>query len=90
MKVFICEWVEKKNNIKEKADVSLIAEAVAGAKEAAEAYDTILAMELLSPHKNFAYNDVVDKLLEDVIFCLEVFDCDSAIENIIKLEEELK
>ena len=74
---------------KESADKSSLIQVIADAKAAAESFDRDSALEIITPCSEFSYCAVTDELLQKIIFALEAFDCEEALENIIKLEESL-
>jgi PAS domain S-box-containing protein len=76
-------------NAKKNADKSSLAQTISAAKTAAETFDRDSALEAITPCSDFSYGEEVDGLLEKIIFALEAFDCEGALENIIKLEESL-
>jgi len=70
-------------------DKSSLVKALDKAKTAAESFDRDVAMEALLPCAEFSYDEAADKLLNEIIFALESFDCEGALVNIVKLQEEL-
>ncbi|MCL2170013.1 MAG: ATP-binding protein, partial [Defluviitaleaceae bacterium] len=70
-------------------DKSSLVQALDEAKTAAELFDSDAALEALSPCASFAYDEETDKELSEIIFALESFDCEGALENIVKLQEGL-
>jgi hypothetical protein len=74
---------------KEAIDKDSLLTALASAKEAANNYDALLALDILNPIADYTYNPEADALLEKVIFALQEFDCKGALINIINLEEIL-
>jgi HPt (histidine-containing phosphotransfer) domain-containing protein len=78
---------------KQKISKEEFADVLTSAKEAAEAFDAMGAVEVLSPLLGFDYdfkiNEETNELLKQIIFALEVFDCKGAIINIKKMEEIL-
>jgi len=75
---------------KEKIDKETLLAALKTAKSAAESFDTMQALEAVSPLAGFSYNEEADELFEKVIFALEEFKCESALINIIKMEEMME
>jgi HAMP domain-containing protein/HPt (histidine-containing phosphotransfer) domain-containing protein len=80
---------EDENIVKETIDADTLKIALAEAKSASEDYDATLAIEKLQPLTKFSYNSEIDELLKQVIFSLEEFDCEAALENISKIEEQI-
>jgi len=74
---------------KESADISLLTQVVNDVKAAAEVYDAAVALELIAPHRNFSYNKDVDEMIQNIVFALEEFNCENALEIINELEEKL-
>ncbi|MCL2690303.1 MAG: ATP-binding protein [Chitinispirillia bacterium] len=74
---------------KKSADKSSLVQIIADAKAAAESFDRDSALEIITPCSEFSYCAQTDELLEKIVFALEAFDCEGALENIIKLEENL-
>jgi CheY-like chemotaxis protein len=66
---------------------SSLAELIAKVKAAAESFDRDQALEIMAPCADFAYGTETDKLVKEVIFALEAFDCEKALHNIARLEE---
>jgi len=58
-------------------------------KAAAESYDRDRGLELISPYTGTGTDDEAGKLLENIVFAFEAFDCEEATNNITKLEELL-
>ena len=75
---------------KETIDKETLLTALKSAKTAAEGYDTMQALETLEPLADSTYSEEIDTLLEKVIFALQEFDCEGAINNIINMEENLQ
>jgi len=73
---------------KEAADQSSLIQAIAEAKSAAEAFDRDAALEALAPCVDYTYDDETDELLHEIMNALEAFNCEKALANLIKLEEE--
>jgi len=74
---------------KEKADKSSLAGIITEVKNATESYDSILALELLTPYADFSYDDETDELLERIIRSLDASDYDEAIAGIEEMEKIL-
>ncbi|MCL2223352.1 MAG: response regulator [Defluviitaleaceae bacterium] len=75
---------------KKQADKTNLLPAIAEAKTAAESYDRDAALEILSQHTSFSYDDDTDGFLKEIISALEAFDCDGALNKLNELEEKLK
>jgi len=56
------------------------------AKAAAEVYDRDIALELISPFADTGPDDETNELIKNIIYALEAFNCEEALNNIIKLE----
>ena len=69
------------------ADPSTLAPVIETAKAAAEAFDRDVALEALTASVGYTYTDVVDALLQDIVFALEAFDCLGAVEKLTSLQE---
>jgi len=81
---------KKTVDVKKNADRTFLTQTIDEAKAAAEVYDSVLALELITPYADFMYGEETDELLKKIIFSLEAFDCEGAMKSIIKLEENLK
>jgi len=81
---------EKNTEPFEAAETFSLQQALTGAKTASENFDRDNALELLAPHREFSYGEAADELLKETVFALEAFDCEKALEYIIKLEETIK
>jgi 16S rRNA A1518/A1519 N6-dimethyltransferase RsmA/KsgA/DIM1 with predicted DNA glycosylase/AP lyase activity len=63
--------------------------ALSQTKEAAEDFDSVLALGYISKLREFSYNTTVDNLLTVIANALESFNCESALEAIKELERAL-
>ena len=76
------------------ADTGNFAEAILSKideiKDAAELYDRDRGLELISPYAGTKLDGETEKLLQSIIFAFEAFDCEEALNNIMKLEVLLK
>jgi len=72
---------------KESADTTLLPKIISEAKAATEAYDSMLALEILSPYIDFSYDPETDELLQKIVFSLEASDYESALDNITAMED---
>jgi len=77
------------NENKKSADISLLKQTIIDVKAATESYDAVLALEIIAPCKDFTYSNEVDDMIRDIVYKLEEFECESAMEFIQKLEETL-
>jgi HPt (histidine-containing phosphotransfer) domain-containing protein len=59
------------------------------AKEAVQNFDRDLALDIISPHSDFAYDEKTDELLREIINSLGAFDCEGALNKLINLEVSL-
>jgi len=73
----------------ESADKSLIMKVILEVKAAIEDYDSILALELLSPYTEYSYDTETDDLLKKIVFSLEVSDYESALLSTVIMEDLL-
>ena len=73
-------------NMKKTGDKFLLAEIIPELKAAVESFDSILALEILSPYTDFSFDKETDELLEKIIFSLETSDYESAIAGIDEME----
>jgi len=71
---------------KDTADISKLAQVIDEAKTAAENFDRDSALELLTPHIDFTYGEDADRILNEIIFALEAFDCERALSLMIENE----
>ena len=71
------------------ADRTLLSKIFSEVKAATEDYDSILALEILSPHIDFSYDKEIDELLRKIVFSLDTSDYESALDNIAAMEELL-
>jgi len=67
-------------------DNDLLPKIISEVKAATEDYDSMLALEILSPYINFSYDTETDELLGKIVFSLEASDYESAFENIAAME----
>jgi CheY-like chemotaxis protein len=74
---------------KEEADKYSIKSVIADAKKAAESFDMNGALGIISNCAMFKYDDETDKILQEIVFALEAFNCKDAVIKINKLEEIL-
>jgi len=58
-------------------------------KAAAEVYDRDIGLEKISPYAETEPDGDISKLLISIVSAFEVFDCEEALNNIVKLEEML-
>ena len=58
-------------------------------KDAADCYDSVLALKLIAPLAKFSFSTEANELMKDIIFELKSYDYEGAISSIIKLEESL-
>ena len=65
---------------------SLSPETLFEVKKAVEDFDSILALDILSPYSAFTYNSQTDELLKIIVFSLETSDYESALENLAVME----
>ena len=82
--------IPEEEDQRETADVSALLPALGEAKTAAEEYDRDGALEIINKHAAFAYDEETDEELKQIVFALEAFDCEDAMEKMEKLEERLK
>jgi CheY-like chemotaxis protein len=75
--------------VKISKDKSSLVQALDEAKTATELFDCDVALEALLLCTAFTYDEAADKLLNEIIFTLESFNCEGALVNIVKLQEEL-
>ncbi|MCL2224016.1 MAG: ATP-binding protein [Defluviitaleaceae bacterium] len=75
---------------KETAEVSSLLPALEEAKTAAESYDRDTAMDIITKHAAFSYDEETDKTLQEVINALEVFDCTAAFDKLQELQDKIK
>jgi HPt (histidine-containing phosphotransfer) domain-containing protein len=73
----------------EPADKALLAQAVIDTIVAAENYDRDNALDIILPFLDYTYNMEADELLKKIVFALESFNCDSALEYLAKLSSIL-
>ena len=66
-----------------------LSEAILPVKQALEAYNGLLALELLAPLVGYTYGQPTDTLLAELASACEHFDFDKAAENLPKLESAL-
>jgi CheY-like chemotaxis protein/anti-sigma regulatory factor (Ser/Thr protein kinase) len=64
------------------ADKTAFAKALSEAREAAENYDSDLAIGLIAPYTDFAYDNETEEALKKIVHALEVFNCEEAINHI--------
>jgi HPt (histidine-containing phosphotransfer) domain-containing protein len=76
--------------IKEAADVSSLISVLSDAKTAAEGFDRDEALNIIKPYMDYTYGTETDELIKDIVFALELFDCENALQKLIILEEALK
>jgi len=76
---------ENAEAVKETANKSLLMQAVTEAKAAAENFDRDRALEIISPHTGFTYDEQTDKLVNEIVTALEAFDCERALEFLLLL-----
>ena len=74
---------------KEAADKSSLANILGELKAAAESYDSLAAIEIISPHVGFSYGESIDELVKEITNALEAFDCEDASEKINQLQEAI-
>ena len=74
---------------KETGDKSVLLKIISEVKTATEEYDSMLALEILSPYINLTYDTEIDELLRKILFSLEASDYESALDNITAMEELL-
>jgi len=60
------------------------------AKAAAEAYDRDRGLELISPFADLGPDDEANELIKNTIYAFEAFNCEKALNDIMKLEVILK
>jgi len=70
---------------KDAADSSELIKAINEAKTAAEVFNRDGALEVLAPYMHFTYGDETDGQLKEIVFALEAFDCEKALELMVKL-----
>jgi len=71
---------------KKAADNSLPPKIISEVKEAAEDYDSMLALEILSPYIDVIYDAETNELLEKLVFSLETSDYENAFDSIAAME----
>jgi len=59
---------------------------LAEAKAAAGAYDRDRGLEIILPYDDSNKDAEINKLIKNIIYAFEAFNCEEALENIIKLE----
>jgi len=74
---------------KETGDKSVLLKIISEVKTATEEYDSMLALEILSPHINFSYDTEIDEVLKKIVFSLEASDYERALDNLAIMEELL-
>jgi len=74
---------------KKPADKELLSKGINEAKTAAEAFDSLLALGIMSPLKDYTFDGTTDELIGKTIFALEEFNYESALEFIDRLEENI-
>jgi HPt (histidine-containing phosphotransfer) domain-containing protein len=72
---------KKDSQLKENADTSELLQAISEAKIAAESFDRDSALGILSPLTDFAHGEEIDELLKEIVFALEAFDCEKALQD---------
>jgi HPt (histidine-containing phosphotransfer) domain-containing protein len=77
---------EKPETRKKTADKATLTGIIFRLRTSAESYDSISALELIAPHFDFTYGEEADKLLAEIIFALEAFNCEGALKKISELE----
>ena len=79
----------KGDDLKKPAHKSSLLQAVSDAKTATEDFNRDSALELLTPHMDYTFGQQTDELLNAAVSALETFDCEAALESLIRLETEL-
>ena len=74
---------------KPEGNITLLSEALPKLLEAADFFDSLRALEILTDAGKCFYGKAVDQLLENLSYAFEQFDFDRALELIEKLKEEL-
>jgi len=59
-------------------------------KTATEDFDSMLALEILSPYIDFKYDTEIDELLGKIVFSMETSDYDSTLDDIAVMEDLLR
>jgi HPt (histidine-containing phosphotransfer) domain-containing protein len=67
---------------KEKINPEELTDKLTSAKQFAEEYDAMAALELLKPLLNYTFNEEAEALLEKAVFDLEEFNCVNAVEKL--------
>jgi len=70
-------------------DKTILSQAIIELKDAADCYDSVLALKLIAPLVSFSFSMEANELMKEIIFELESYDYEGAISSIIKLEESL-
>jgi len=73
--------------IEKTGDKSLLPKIIFDVKKATQDFDSLLALEILSPYIGVSYNLETDKLLKELVFSLEASDYESALESIAAMED---
>jgi CheY-like chemotaxis protein/HPt (histidine-containing phosphotransfer) domain-containing protein len=76
----------KATEIKEAADIKSLIAIINDAKTATEGYDRDGALSIIKPHTEYTYGAETDDLLYEIVCTLELFDCEDALQKLIKLE----
>jgi len=70
----------------EPADKSALAKIISEVKAATEEYDSLLALEIISPCISNSYGTETDDLLNKIVYSLEASDYEGTLENITVME----
>jgi len=71
------------------ADKTQLMKIIFDVKAATEEYDSMLALEVLSPYIDYSYDKETDELLRKIVFSLEASDYESALDNIATMEDHI-
>jgi len=71
------------------ADKANLSQTIIELKDAADCYDSVLALKLIALLKKYSLSIEANELMKEIIFELESYDYEGAISSIIKLEESL-
>jgi len=74
---------------KETADNTLLPKILSEVKAATEDYDSMLALEILSPYIYSTFDTEIDDILRKIVFSLEASDYESALDNIAAMEDHI-
>ncbi|MCL2190030.1 MAG: ATP-binding protein [Defluviitaleaceae bacterium] len=75
--------------IKEAIDPAEALEKIKEARQLAEGYDAMTALETVNPLIHHAFTEEIEVLLEKAVFDLEEFDCEGAVIGLQKIEDLL-